>query len=346
MEEKDIPALFITKKTNLRYLSGFTGSDSYGLISSKGFFFITDMRYTEQAERECPDFEVVPYKKPHASLGETLLHLAKEYGLEALHFEKNAITWGMAEDLRKTLQGIDFVPEEDHIRPLRQVKTAEEIEAMGKAAIIGDRAFEAMLDYVRPGVTEKDMERELNYTLKKFGSEKMAFPIIAASGPNSSLPHAVPGDRVVEKGDFITFDFGAVVDGYRSDMTRTFVMGKATEEQRRVYRTVYQAQEAAIEAIRPGAACKDVDGLARKVLEDQGYTLVHGLGHGVGLDIHETPFFTLGSTDVLEEGNAVTVEPGIYIPRWGGVRIEELGIVTAKGYEPLNHSSRELVELT
>ncbi len=340
--------LFIFRPTNLRYLSGFTGGDSYGLITETKAFLVTDSRYTEQASRECPHFEVVRWRDPFPPLGATVASLAKREGLHRIAFEADCLTYSLYREISEALGDLPFVPATEGVEALRYVKDDEEIAAIGKAARIADGAFAALLPKIVPGVTERDLERELAYEMACLGAEDRAFDFIVASGPNSSMPHAVPSDRRLERGDLITFDFGARYDGYRSDMTRTVVLGRATARQKEIYRIVLEAQLAGIGAIRSGVAARDVDRAARQVIASAGLgeAFSHGLGHGVGLDIHEEPFMSARCDRTLQKGCVVTVEPGVYLTGWGGVRIEDTLLVRDEGVDILTETPKELLELS
>ncbi len=339
--------LFILRPTNLRYLSGFTGADSYGLITGQEAFFITDSRYTEQASRECPDFDVVRWRDPFPPLGATISDLAGKTGLRSIGFEPAFVCYSLYREIAEALGDVAFVPAEKGVETLRYVKDDREAASIRKAAEIADRAFAALLPRIVPGAAERDLARDLAYEMERLGADGKAFDIIVASGPNGSMPHAVPSRRRLEKGDLITFDFGALCDGYRSDMTRTVVLGRATKKQKERYQLVLEAQQAGISAIRPGRLGKDVDQAAREVIVSAGLgdAFSHGLGHGVGLDIHEEPFMNSRCERRLEKGCVVTVEPGIYLKGWGGIRIEDSLLVEDEGVELLTKTPKELLEL-
>ena len=230
---------------------------------------------------------------------------------------------------------------------LRRIKTPEEIRNIAAAAAIADKAFEEMLKILKVGMTEKEAAAQLEFLMKKFGAEGTSFDTIFASGIHSSMPHAVPTDKKIEEGDFVTMDFGCKVNGYCSDMTRTIVMGKASDKQKEVYNTVLQANERAMAQVRAGVAGKDIDAIARDYIKEAGYGeyFGHGLGHSVGLYIHENPRFSPSEEQIIEANDTETIEPGIYIPGWGGVRIEDLIVVKEDGYELLSHSPKQLIEL-
>lgn len=343
LKAENLDGILLMNDSNIRYISGFTGSDSYVLISEHANAFITDSRYTEQAEAECKDFQVIRWGRPLLGLNETIKDLCGKYEIKKLAFEREHVNYGVHEKLSNELQSVELIPTSDLVEYLRSIKDEEEIACMRKAAQIADQAYDEILKYIKPGVTEKDIERELQYLIKKLGAEDIAFPSIVASGKRSSLPHAIPDDKKIENGDFVTLDFGAAYKGYRSDMTRTIVVGAANDKQREIYEIVKAAQAAASNAIKAGVPCKQVDASARDYIVNSGYGeyFGHGLGHGVGLDIHEEPYLSPSSEKSLECGNVVTVEPGIYLPNWGGVRIEDTVVVGDNGIEVLTRSSKE-----
>lgn len=347
LEAGGLDGILLIKDSNIRYISGFTGSDSYVIVSAKARTFITDSRYTEQAEAECSGFDVVRWRSPAPGLMETIQKACEINGIKVLGFEQEKVTYELYEKLAKGLGGVKLVPTSGLVEGIRYVKDEDEIECIRNAAKIADEAFEEILKYIKAGVTEKDIERELQYMIKKKGADDIGFPIIVASGKRSSLPHAIPSDKKIEKGDFVTLDFGAMYKGYRSDMTRTVVVGEADGKQKEIYDIVKAAQAEGEKAIKSGVSGSVPDDSARGYIKNAGYGdfFGHGLGHGVGLDIHEEPFMSFSCEKTLIEGNMITVEPGIYLPDWGGVRIEDTVLVKADGIEILTKSSKELIEL-
>lgn len=346
MNEQGVDVLLLMRQANIRYVSGFTGSDSYVLLAPRGKIFITDSRYTEQAEKECPGFEIYEHRNDR-TLDETIAEICQSLKIKRLGFEDNFITFNLYDKIRQSLGEVDFIPTSGIVENVRSVKDDYEIELIKKACQIADEAFAEILPFLKPGNREKDIERELEYLLKKKGAFSVSFPSIVASGPRSSLPHAIPGERQIEQGDFITLDFGAVYEGYCSDMTRTVVVGVPNTKQREIYETVKRAQEAGVRGVRAGMRGIDVDKIARDIIEDAGYGeyFGHGLGHGIGLEIHEEPNLNKRNEKELPAGAVVTVEPGIYLPDWGGVRIEDSVLVTPNGCEILTHSTKELIVL-
>ena len=330
---------------NRRYLSGFTGSTGYVIISEKEAGFVTDFRYTEQASVQCKGFEIIKNESP---LVEYLSYTIEKYGIKKLAFEDNFMTVDFYEKLRKKIKAkTEMIPLEEKIGEIRIIKDDDELENIKKAAEIADLAFLHILDYIKPGVKEMDIALELEYFMKKHGSSNNSFEFIVASGNRSSMPHGVATDKKINNGDLLTLDYGCVYNGYCSDMTRTIVVGKATDEQKRIYSIVLKAQEEALLKIKAGVLGKEVDKIARDIITEAGYgdNFGHGLGHGVGLAVHEEPRLSPTGNRVLEKNMVVTNEPGIYIPGFGGVRIEDLIVVGKDKPIILSKSPKELIEL-
>ncbi len=338
-------AVIIHKPSNIFYLSGYTGEGL--LVFGHGFqAIITDFRYTEQAEKQAPGFQVMMVEKgiSHIMLAKQLLD---EHAVTAARFEDDEVTVRSFRKMEEVLQGIALSPLDNVPEMVRCIKDETEIAAIEEACAISCKAFEALLPQIKPGITEKQLQITLDNLLMEMGADSLAFDTIVASGENGSLPHAIPGSRVVEQGDMITFDFGAKKKGYCADMTRTISVGEPKEEMRIIYETVLKAQEECEQMLRPGISCKAVDAHARKVIDDAGYQgrFGHGLGHAVGIDIHENPRLSQLCEDVLEEGHVVTVEPGIYVPGLGGVRIENTCVITKDGAKSLVHAQKALLIL-
>ncbi|MBT9135762.1 MAG: Aminopeptidase YpdF [Firmicutes bacterium] len=337
-------ALLITKPDNRTYISGFTGSNAYLLVGREVALLLTDFRYIEQASAECPYFVVRDYAPV---LSDSLKQALDDANIRVLAFESDFVTFSTYHELKEKL-GVTLMPTTGLVEKLRQVKDAGEVENMQQAALIAEAALAEVLSMVKPGVSEKFVALNLEFALRKRGAERLPFDIIAASGPRSSLPHGRASERLIERGDFLTLDFGAVYNGYCCDMTRTFIVGaKATLEQERVYSTVLAAQEQALSALRPGLIGRAFDKVARDVITAQGYgeRFGHGLGHGVGRAVHEGPGAGSKSEDLFSPGMVITVEPGIYLPGWGGVRIEDMVLVTETGYRNFNSFPKELTTL-
>jgi len=340
-------AVVIHDPANLFYLTeGYTGEGLVYLTADRRVI-ITDFRYTEAAEKQAPDFEVIMTDSDHPH-EKRLAELCEQDRIAELRFESNYLPVDDFEELRAAVgEEMVFVPLKKAPQTLRQIKTPAETVIMRKAGAITSEAFEAVLPKIRPGMTETELRLELENTMYRLGAEALAFHTIIASGVNGSLPHAVPGSRKLQKGDMITMDFGAKVGGYCSDMTRTVALGEPSAEMKKVYSTVLRAQTMCEAALAAGKNCFEIDRLARDYIDSQGYAgrFGHGLGHCVGIEIHETPRLSPRCHDLLKAGMVITVEPGIYLPGVGGVRIENTCLVRENGSEPLTTARKELVIL-
>ncbi len=347
MKELQLDAVLITDSYNLRHISGFRG-EGVLYISKTQNALITDSRYTEQAEKES-DFTVLEYNKNHGQhvVLKECMEKDKTEETFVVGYEDLSMYCAQFNKFQETLPVTKWVPLSDLVNKKRMIKTEQELEYLAKAEAIGDKAFMKMLTIIKPGMTELEVAAELEYLLKKEGGDGLAFSTIIASGVNSSMPHAIPGDKKLEVGDFITMDFGCQYKGYCADMTRTVVLGKANEKQKEIYNIVLKAQLAALDAIKAGIPGKAVDKVARDIIADAGYGdyFGHGLGHSVGLFIHEGPRLSPAEDTILQPNMTETVEPGIYLPGFGGVRIEDMVVVTEDGYRNLAHSPKELIEI-
>lgn len=336
--------LLVTGPESRRYLSGFTGSAGSLLILPDRAALLTDFRYVEQARGQAPDVEVVQTAQQPL---ETLGQLVRDHGVTRLGFEKDNLTYGYYQQLGARLPGVELVPVSGWVEALRQVKEDAEVDQIARAQSLVDKGFRQILDFIRPGRTEKEIAVELEYNLLRLGADRMAFDTIVVSGPRSSLPHGRPGERQLQPGDLVTIDVGVMVDGYCSDLTRTVAVGRLDVQQRRIHDLVLRAQEAALLAARPGVGCAGLDRVAREVISAAGYgdRFGHGLGHGVGLAVHEGPRVSQSAPPEQElvVGNVITVEPGVYIPGWGGVRIEDLVVITPNGCRNLTTSPKHLI---
>lgn len=334
-------ALLVKRPQNVRYLSGFTApEDAWVLYRPEAPVLFTDARYGEQAPAESRvPVEIVNPREGYGFLEPFVAGL--RVGYEAHH-----LPCAELERLRAATSA-EWVATENLVERARRVKTPEEVARIRAAAALADRGLAWLLPRIRPGVRERDLALELEFWLRREGAEGAAFDFIVASGPRGALPHGVASERAIESGELVTLDFGAVVGGYHSDMTRTVAVGEVNGEMRRVFDVVLEALEAALEAARPGVAARDLDAVARRVIEAAGYgpQFVHSLGHGVGLEIHEAPFLNARSQELLEPGMVITLEPGVYLPGRGGVRIEELAVVTEDGLELLSQSPRGWTEV-
>lgn len=340
-------AVVVHNPSNMFYLTqGYTGEGCV-YISGKRKVIITDFRYVEQAQRQAPDFQVVMTERGHWH-NQWVADFCHEDQVESLRYEDDYLTVRSFEALRTTVgDGVSFLSLDRAPEKLRQVKSPAEVAAIRKACAITSAAFEAILPKIQEGMTEKDLQIELDFTMLKLGASGNAFDTIIASGENGSLCHAIPGARKLCQGDLITMDFGCKVDGYCSDMTRTVALGQPSDEMRRVYDTVLHAQTVCEEALAPGKLGCDMDKLARDYIDSQGYEgrFGHSLGHSVGIDIHESPNLAMTAQDAMVPGIVITIEPGVYIPGLGGVRIENTCLVTETGCEPLTTPTKELIIL-
>jgi len=344
---KGSDAVVIHDPSNIFYLTEGYSGEGFLFISPRRRAVVTDFRYTEAVERQAPGYEVVMTSKDRKP-GRCLAELCEAEGISEIRFESNYLPVDDYEHLREELgEEISFLPLKKAPQQLREIKTPTEIVTMRRAAAITSEAFEAVLSKIRPGMTEKELQVELNFILFRLGAEELAFDTIIASGENGSLPHAVPGSRRLQKGDMITMDFGARVGGYCSDMTRTVALGTPSPEMQKIYATVLRTQTMCEAALAAGKNCFDIDRLARDYIDSQGYAgrFGHGLGHCVGIDIHEEPRLSPACHETLRAGMVITVEPGIYIPGLGGVRIENTCLVKENGSEPLTTARKELVIL-
>jgi len=347
--ENGVDALLVTDLVNIRYLSGFTGSNAALLVHSwdlpdaeERTVIGTDGRYRDQIARQVPDLcaEIA------RATTRRIVELAGEWQLGRVGFESHVVTVEQHRALVEQRTGLDLVPTTGLVEQLRTVKDEYEIEQLRLACAAGDAGLATLLERggLRPGRTERQVARDLEWAMFEHGAEAVSFETIVATGANSAVPHHRPTDAVLATGDFVKIDFGAVVGGYHSDMTRTFVLGSAADWQREVYALVAEAQRAGCKALRPGVQATDVDAASRSVIEAAGHgdLFVHGLGHGVGLRIHEAPGIAKNAPGMLLSGVAVTVEPGVYFPGRGGVRIEDTLVVREGGPELLTRTSKDL----
>jgi Xaa-Pro aminopeptidase len=341
----NLDAILISNGNNMRYISGFAGETGYVYISGSRHAVITDFRYTIQAEMEAEGYEIITIS--NKGYEETINDLIAADKVSRLGFESEDLLYSKYQGLKEEVKVEELVPIKDEITRLRRIKTPKELEYIRKAEEIGDKVFSEMLNFIKPGMTELEVAARIEYLLKLYGGQRTSFPAIVASGINSSMPHAVPTMKKIEAGDFLTMDFGCVYEGYCSDMTRTIVIGKASDKQKEIYQLVLDAQLAALETIRAGLKGKEVDKVARDMIYNAGYEgcFGHGLGHSVGLFIHENPRLSPTEEEVLQAGMTETVEPGIYVKGFGGVRIEDLVAVTEDGCDNFTHSDKRLIEL-
>ncbi len=343
-----VDGAIISSEISRRYMTGFPASDGFLVVTKEKSIFTTDSRYTEAAENQITNSEVRGFKK----LGETMSEIASELGIKKALIESERVTLSEAARYEKLFDTIELVKTselDDILNEMRVSKSEYEIDKIREAQKITEDSLEYVIKNVlHEGVTEKELALEIEFYMRKNGAERIAFDLIVAAGANSSMPHAVPSDYKVQKGDFITFDIGAVVDGYHSDMTRTIVFGKADDEQKLIYNTVLRAQQAAMDYVANGGkVLTECDAAARKVIADAGYGeyFGHGTGHGVGIEIHETPSVSLSGKGEIPVGAVITIEPGIYLPGKGGVRIENMMYKTEDSGINLTDLPRELLEI-
>lgn len=336
-------ALLVTNFTNVTYLTGFTGDSSYLLLMRKGETLLTDRRYTTQLEEECPDLEL-EVRGPKLSMPKLLARVLGRAKLSSLAIENGSMTVGLYRQLESTLPGVELVGTDGLVEELRAVKDRQEIAAICRAVRQAERGFEVIRSAITLDQSEKQIAADLESQLRRFGAEGFSFTPIVGVGPRSALPHGRPSTRRIGESDFTLIDWGAREGLYVSDLTRMVVTGKISPKLRKVYGVVLKAHQAGIRAIRPGVACEEVDEAARKVIAQAGYgsRFGHSLGHGIGLEVHEAPRLAGGSKTTLRPGMVVTVEPGVYLPGWGGIRIEDDVLVIRDGHEVLSTLPHEL----
>lgn len=342
MAAQELEALMVSDPTNVAWLTGFTGTFGRVLVTPTDARFVTDSRYTLQAAEEVKEMPSVSFASPTDG-DEFTGEQAKDMGIERLAFESATTTYAQWQRWEEKLK-VALTPAKDLFAELRQIKSEEEIEVLRKACGLADAAFSHVQRLIQPGVTELDIALDIEFYFRRQGAD-IAFPMIIVSGERSARPHGKPSDKKLEPGDFLTMDFGARVDGYNSDITRTVVVGEATDRHREVYGRVLEAQLGAIEALRVGATAKEVDARARELLGDYAKYFGHGLGHGLGRLVHDAGRLGPSSTDTIQVGQVWTIEPGVYIPGFGGVRIEDDVVVRENGLEILTKSTKELLVL-
>lgn len=340
-------AVLIMSEENVRYFTSFSSTNGYLVVTKQTSIFLTDSRYVEAAQNTVKTCDEVCEIK---SVKNTLAPLLQSLGIKKIYLEQSRVTLSVLELLEKNMPSASFITDnslDSEINTQRSVKTKEESDKIEKAQRIAEKAFDKILTIIKPGVTEREVSLELDYTMLRLGAQALSFETIVVSGANGSMPHGVPGNKKIERGDFVTMDFGAMFGGYHSDMTRTVAVGSVSTKQEQVYKTVLEAQKAGLEKIKPGTECKAVDEAARNVIKSAGYGdfFGHGFGHGVGVEIHEYPNQSPSSNAVLKVGNVVTAEPGIYIPTEFGVRIEDMVLVTEDGYYNYTKCNKELIVL-
>ena len=343
LSQKNLDGLLITNLTNIRYICGFTGSAGTCLVTPAGQYFITDGRYIEQSKDQVKGFERYIDMDTNLSIIQknNLLNKGLRIGVEGDH-----VNYTLYDSIQKTFSDINWESTKMILEDLASVKDKTELDAIRTAVEITDKVYEEILPMLRPGYTEKQVANTMVSKYREYGDGEAYSPIVA-TGPNGALPHAIPTDREFKKGDFIVIDAAAKYAGYHADMTRTPVVGEATDKHHEIYAIVKEAQKRGCDIAQAGVSCKDVDAATRDYIHEMGYGdyYTHGTGHGLGLEIHTSPRFSPTSKDILAENNVMTIEPGIYIAGWGGVRIEDDVIINQSGCEILNKTTKELVVL-
>lgn len=342
MAELKCPALLVSDVVNVQWLTGFTGSSGIAVVTDDVALFITDSRYEVQAAAEVSEFDRVIFRNPDTQIG-ILTQQLQGKKIAKIGFETST-RYDAWQSWTEKLAGVELLPAGDVLPPLRMIKTQEEVDRIKEACAIADVYFAHVSRMVQAGVTEYDLALDIEFFIRKH-SATLAFDVISVSGPNSAKPHGKPSERKLERGDFVTFDFGAKSKGYCSDLTRTVVVGDCDDRHQAVYERVLESQMAAIEALKPGANGKDVDTLVRNIMDkdDLSKYFGHGLGHGLGREVHDGGSLSQVRDQVIEVGQVWTVEPGVYIEGWGGVRIEDDVVITESGAQLLTHSPKELL---
>jgi Xaa-Pro aminopeptidase len=346
LAERNLDALLVrqaeeTPTYNVRYLSDFTGTAAVLLAAHEQQFIASDSRYWEQIEKQAPDFGLLKYKN-HTEQAASVHEALRGIGAKRVGFESQRLTVAQHELWTKTFEGIELVATNDLVEAVRMVKDEQEVGVTRRAIALTDQAYEHVLNWIEPGVSEKEVAWELESFMRTHGADGLAFDVHVASGPGSAEPHHVSGEREIQLGEPVWIDMGARVNGYCADLTRSFALGEADDQFKKIYEIVLRAQLACENALRAGMTGKEADAIARQVIAEAGYgdNFGHGLGHGIGLAIHEKPSAGRVSEDVLPAGALLTVEPGIYIPGWGGVRIEDVALIQDGGAEILTKASK------
>jgi Xaa-Pro aminopeptidase len=347
IKSQPIEALLVTDETNVRYLTGFTGDSSYLLLGSNDCILISDGRYTTQIAQECPDLDV-SIRPQTDTIIEAAAKVVKRAKLSKVGIEADHLSVSYLEKLKAVVAGLEICPTSGAVEALRQIKDSDEIAEIRRAIYQAEKGFDVLRAQLQPEMTELQAAHGLEQAMRQFGATVASFPPIIAVGERAALPHARPTSGLISDAEFVLVDWGATAEsGYKSDLTRVLVTGKISPKLEKVYGVVLKAQRAAIRAVRPGARCCDVDAVARRVIESAGFgkQFSHGLGHGIGLNVHESPRMNAASDTELQPGMVVTIEPGIYLEGWGGVRIEDDCLVTRQGCEVLTSVPKELEQI-
>ncbi|MEP9411038.1 MAG: aminopeptidase P family protein [Candidatus Brocadia sp.] len=344
LQKEKADGFLVTSEVNIRYVTNFTGSESVLLITPDRDYLFTDFRYAEQARLDVPWIKIVEKK---ISLIKTICEKLKRLGIKKLYVESLYLTLDRYEEIIKNVKGICAIPTKGIIEGYRKRKTQEELEKIRMAIDIAERAYYDIQKKIKAGVSEKKIADLIEFEIRKCGGGKSAFETICAAGSHSSQPHAYASLREIQKNDSILIDWGASFQFYNSDLTRIRFMDRISTEFRKIYQIVLDAQRFAIDSVRPGRMAKDVDAAARNYIKKKGFgkCFGHGVGHGIGLEVHEGPTINSRSKEILEENMVFTIEPGVYIPGWGGVRIEDMVLVTSDGCNILSHVPKKLTEI-
>lgn len=349
LNERGIDGIYVSQQANVNYITGYPDELAYAVIGQNDKYVITDGRFVELAENTCiPNgFKVLNWHLFDRSLPKAISHACRECKIKRLGFEEKFTTYDKYTELKQLLENdnIELVPVSGMIEELRYTKNDEELANSRKACEIADKALEELIPYIKPGVSERELCARLEFSMKMNGAHAIGFETILISGEKTSLPHGKPDDKVIEYGDFVTIDFGAMYNGYISDMTRTFVVGEASEKQIEIYNLVKEAQAKGLECMRDGAHATEPDTEIRKIIKKYEEYYYPGMGHGVGRDLHEEPFLGNYGTKTMKKGCIITMEPGLYIPGWGGVRIEDTVYIKEDGIEILTKFPKELMVL-
>jgi Xaa-Pro aminopeptidase len=340
LKKAKVDALVISDLTNVRWASGYTGTSGAIVVMPSEAYFITDFRYQEQAAQQVGGSYSIQIADK--GLWQEAAQILKQAKAARIGFEAEHTSVAMLEDVQKLLKPAEAVSTRRVVEDLRLIKDADELAIIQRAVTVIDECFESICNFIKPGVREVEVADELLFQMRRRGASGASFTTIVASGERGALPHGVASYKAIEAGDMVTIDMGAIVDGYCSDCTRTVCVGKPTKEQQKIYGIVWEAQMAASAALRPGLGCKEADAVARKIIEDAGYgdAFGHGLGHGVGIEIHEQPRLSRLGQGKLKPGMVVTCEPGIYLAGWGGVRIEDMLVITEDGAQTLTRARK------
>ncbi|MDF2815458.1 MAG: Xaa-Pro dipeptidase [Paenibacillus sp.] len=342
MSERKLDALLVTNSYNRTYMSGFTGSSGALVITANQAVLLSDFRYRSQAPQQAVHYQFIEHKP---KLIESVFELLKAWNIQELGFEQQDVSYGTYTAYSSALPGIKLIPTDGWIEELRMIKDSRELAVMQEAAELADRTYEYMLSVLKPGLLESEAALELEFFMRRHGATSTSFETIIASGERSALPHGKASQRAMQTGEFVKMDFGAYYKGYCSDITRTVMLGKPTAKHREIYDIVLEAQMLTLDHIKPGMSGMEADAIARNVIKKYGYGdfFGHGTGHGLGMEIHEAPRLSLQGDVVLKPGMTVTVEPGIYLPDFGGVRIEDDIVITESGMRRLTQAPKDFI---